>query len=204
VTKSFKNSLKIGIPLLLGFFLVWYSLSKVSFNELIIYFKNANYFYVFLGVFFGLLSHISRAYRWLFMLEPLGYHIKFSNSFMAVFSAYLINYTIPRAGEVARATIITNYEKVPFENGFGTIVAERVADLIIMLLIVGITLFLQFDFIYSFLETRFKLSSIIFGLIGLIIVSVIAFIIIKKSTHGIALKIKNFIIGLIDGALSIF
>tara|TARA_R110002012_G_scaffold284558_1_gene475385 strand:- start:121 stop:1074 length:954 start_codon:yes stop_codon:yes gene_type:complete len=204
VSKSFKNILKIGIPLLLGFFLVWYSLSKVSFSELVVYFKNANYFYVFLGVFFGLLSHISRAYRWVFMMEPLGYNIKFSNSFMAVFSAYLINYTIPRAGEVARATIITNYEKVPFEKGFGTIVAERIADLIIMLLIVSITLFLQFEFIYSFLESRFNVLSIIIGLIGLFVVGVIALLIIKKSTRGIALKIKNFIVGLIDGALSIF
>ena len=204
MSKSFKNILKIGIPLLLGFFLVWYSLSKVSFSELVVYFKNANYFYVFLGVFFGLLSHISRAYRWVFMMEPLGYNIKFSNSFMAVFSAYLINYTIPRAGEVARATIITNYEKVPFEKGFGTIVAERIADLIIMLLIVSITLFLQFEFIYSFLESRFNVLSIIIGLIGLFVVGVIALLIIKKSTRGIALKIKNFIVGLIDGALSIF
>ena len=204
MSNSLKNILKIGIPLLLGFFLVWYSLSKVSFNELLSYFKNANYFYVFLGVFFGLLSHISRAYRWVFMLEPLGYNIKFGNSFMAVFSAYLINFTIPRAGEVARATILTNYEKVPFEKGFGTIVAERIADLIIMFLIVGITLFLQFDFILGFLESRFNFSSILIGLLGLIVVSIIVFILIKKSTSGFALKIKNFIIGLIDGALSIF
>ena len=204
MSKSFKNTLKIGIPLLLGFFLVWYSLSKVSFSELLEYFKNANYFYVFLGVFFGLLSHISRAYRWVFMLEPLGYKIKFANGFMAVFSAYLINFTIPRAGEVARATILTNYEKVPFEKGFGTIVAERIADLIIMFLIVGITLFLQFDFIFDFLESRFNFNSILIAALLLLSLGFVAFLIIRKSTSGLALKIKTFITGLIDGALSIF
>ena len=119
----------------------------VSENSL---FEKADYKWRVIGLLFGLLSHISRAYRWLFMLEPLGYKIKFGNSVMAVFAAYLINFTIPRAGEVARASILTNYEKVPFEKGFGTIVSERIADLILMAGIIFITLFLQFDFIYSF------------------------------------------------------
>ena len=75
--------------------MVWYSLSKVSLKEIIEYAKNADYVYIILGVFLGLLSHLSRSYRWLFMLEPLGYKIKFGNSVMAVFATYLINYTIP-------------------------------------------------------------------------------------------------------------
>ena len=199
-----KNSLKIGIPLLLGFFLIWYSLSKVSFEELIMYFKKANYLFVFLGVFCGLLSHLSRSYRWLFMLEPLGYKIKFGNSFMAVYSAYLINYTIPRAGEVARATILSNYEGVPFEKGFGTIIAERVADLLVMLIIIGVTLFLQFDFIFNFLQSKFNLTSIILGLCGLFILGLFFISVIKKSQWPIALRIKAFLSGLVSGALSIF
>ena len=67
------------------------------------------------------------------MIEPLGYTLRFPNSLMAVFATYLVNYTIPRAGEITRATIITNYEGVPFEKCFGTIVAERIADLLVML-----------------------------------------------------------------------
>jgi len=199
-----KNSLKIGIPLLLGFFLIWYSLSKVSFSELVAYFKSANYWFVFLGVFFGLLSHLSRSYRWLYMLEPMGYKVKFPNSIMAVFSAYLINFTIPRAGEVARATILTNYEKVPFEKGFGTIVAERIADLIVMLCIIGITLFLEFDFIIEFLESKFKLNTIVFGALALGLLAILFIFLINKSTSKISLKIKDFVNGLISGALSIF
>ena len=107
----------------------------------------------------GLLSHLSRAYRWKYMIEPLGHELRFSNSVMAVFSAYLINYTIPRAGEVSRATILSNYEKVPFEKGFGTIVAERVADVLVMMLIIGFTLIWQFEIILFMLN---KLGFIIF------------------------------------------
>ena len=129
--------------------MVWYSLSKVSLNELLIYAKNADYTWILLGMFLGLLSHLSRAYRWRFQLEPMGYKVKLGNSIMAVFATYLINYTIPRAGEVARASILANYEGVPFEKGFGTIVAERVADVLVMLIIIVITLF-RFSFIALF------------------------------------------------------
>ena len=117
------------IPLLIGLILVWYSFHKISFADLSSYLKNIDYLWVYLGAILGFLSHLSRAYRWKFLIEPLGYKLRFANSFMAVFAGYLINYSIPRAGEVSRATILANYEKVPFEKGFGTIVAERVADI---------------------------------------------------------------------------
>ena len=196
--------LKIVLPILLGVFLIWYSLSKISISGLLEYFKNANYLYIFLGVIFGLLSHLSRAYRWLFMLEPMGYKVKMGNSIMAVFAAYLINYTIPRAGEVARATVLTNYEGVPFQKGFGTIVAERVADFIVMLLIIGVTLVLQFEFIFNFFAEKFNPIKLIIAFSILLILGFLSIIYIKKSSSKIAIKIKNFANGLIEGALSVF
>ncbi len=199
-----KKALKIILPILLGVFLIWYSLSKVSLSELLVYFKKANYFWIVLGMFFGLLSHLSRAYRWRFQLEPMGYNIKLPNSIMAVFSAYIINYTIPRAGEVARATILTTYEDVPFEKGFGTIVAERVADLVVVLGIIAVTLFLQFDFIMTFLTQAFNPESLIIAILGLFVALVIFIVYIRKSQSGLALKIKTFVLGLIEGVMSIF
>ncbi|APX99086.1 lysylphosphatidylglycerol synthase transmembrane domain-containing protein [Lacinutrix venerupis] len=204
MNKSIIKTLKILLPILLGVFLIWYSLSKISIDELIEHFKTANYFYIVLGVVLGLLSHLSRAYRWLFQLEPLGYKVKFGNSLMAVFATYLINYTIPRAGEVARATILTNYEGVPFEKGFGTIVAERVADVIVMLLIIVITLFLEFNFIYNFFIDKFNPIKVITAFIILLGMGLFFLFYIRKSTSKIALKIKSFVNGLIEGALSIF
>ncbi len=201
---TLKKYLKIILPILLGVFLIWYSLSKVPLSELLEYFKNANYFYIGLGMFLGLLSHLSRSYRWIFQLEPMGYKVKFANSFMAVFSAYLINYTIPRAGEVARASILTTYEGVPFEKGLGSVVAERVADVIMLMIIIGITLVLQFDFISAFFMERFNPKNLIlYVLIGLVLLGVFVFY-IQKSKSGFGLKIKNFIKGLAEGALSIF
>ncbi len=187
----------------MGVFLVWYSLSKTPIDELIKHFKNANYTWVTLGVLCGILSHLSRAYRWQYMLDPLGYKPKYPNSVMAVFIAYLANLGIPRSGEALRALTLTNYEDVPFEKGFGTIVAERVADLIIMLLVIIVTLFVQFDFIWNILMKKFDPTKIALLLSALVIGGIAFIIFIKKAKKGIALKIKNFVLGIYEGATSI-
>nr|WP_252726832.1 lysylphosphatidylglycerol synthase transmembrane domain-containing protein [Polaribacter vadi] len=188
----------------MGGFLVWYSLSKISIDVLLGYFKEANYSWIFLGLFFGILSHLSRAYRWKFMLEPLGFKPKFTNSVLAVLVGYLVNLALPRAGEISRATVMTNYEKIPFEKGFGTIVAERIADLIMMLSIVAITLFVQFDFIYELLTKNFNPTKIAIGIVILIIGFFIFSSFVKKAESGFLLKIKTFVTGLIEGVTSIF
>ena len=199
-----KKVLKIVLPLALGSFLVWYSLSDISLEILGNYFKEAKYSFIFLGLFFGILSHLSRAYRWKFMLEPLGFKPKFTNSILAVLVGYLVNLAIPRAGEISRATVMTNYEKIPFEKAFGTIVAERIADLIMMLSIVAITLFVQFDFIYDLLTKNFNPLKISIGFAVLIVGFYIFTSFVKKATSGFLLKIKTFISGLIEGVTSIF
>jgi uncharacterized protein (TIRG00374 family) len=204
LNNTVKKSLKIVLPLALGGFLVWYSLSNISIDVLIGYFKNANYSWIFLGLFFGILSHLSRAYRWKFMLEPIGYKPKFTNSVLAVLIAYLVNLAIPRAGEVSRAAVMTNYENVPFEKGFGTIFAERIADLIMMLIIVAITLFVQFDFIYDLLTKNFDPTKIILLLVALIIGFFVFTSFVKKAKKGFLLKIKTFVAGLVEGVTSIF
>jgi len=201
---NIKKVLKVVLPLALGSFLVWYSLSDISLEILGNYFKEANYSFIFLGLFFGILSHLSRAYRWKFMLEPLGFKPKFINSILAVLVGYLVNLAIPRAGEISRATVMTNYEKIPFEKAFGTIVAERIADLIMMLSIVAITLFVQFDFIYDLLTKNFNPLKISIGFAVLIVGFYIFTSFVKKATSGFLLKIKTFISGLIEGVTSIF
>ncbi|WP_296383165.1 lysylphosphatidylglycerol synthase transmembrane domain-containing protein [Winogradskyella sp.] len=198
-----KKILTIALPILISIGLVWYSLSKVPLEQIILEARQADFRWILLSVFCLTLSHLSRAYRWLFMLEPLGYKVKFKNSAMAVFATYLINYGIPRSGEVARATILTNYEDVPFEKGFGTIVAERIADMLVMLGIIGVTLILQFEFIVEFFSERLSFNSVI--ILGvLVLILGLLFIVLRKNSSNIIKKIKNFIKGLIEGALSIF
>lgn len=204
MTLSIKKILKTVLPLVFGGFLVWYSISKISVDILLGYFKDANYNWIFLGLFFGILSHFSRAYRWKFMLDPLGFKPKFTNSILAVLVGYLVNLALPRAGEVSRALVLTNYENIPFEKGFGTIVAERIADLIMMLCIIIITLFVQFDFIYELLSNNFDPTKIGVVLVILILIFYIFTYFVKKATSGFFLRIKTFVFGLVEGVTSIF
>ncbi len=199
-----KKILKIAIPLGLGGFLVWYSFTIVSPGELLEYFREANYSWVFLGLFFGVLSHLSRAYRWKYLLEPMGYKPDFINSIMAVLVAYLMNIFIPRGGEVTRAAVMANYEKIPFEKGFGTIVAERIADLVMMFIVILITLFFQFDFIYNLLLENFNPLKVFLVIIALIIGVYLFRRYLKNATSGLGFKIKNFLLSLSEGVTSIF
>ena len=163
-----KKIVKVIIPLLFGGALVWYLFTIIPPETLLEYFKNANYWWIALGLLFGILSHLSRAYRWKFMLEPLGYKPRFINSTLAVLIGYFVNLAIPRAGEVSRATVMTNYEDIPFEKGFGTIVAERIADLVMMFLtpsssIVSIELIITSCNLTLLFSGSLKLVSVIYN-----------------------------------------
>ena len=204
MSPKLKSILKITLPLLLGVVLVWYSIAQISLPTLVEYFKGADYSWIGFGVVLGILSHLSRAYRWRYMIEPLGHNLRLPNSIMAVFAAYLVNYTIPRAGEITRASIITNYEGVPFEKAFGTIVAERVADMLVMAGIIGITLFLEFDFIYQFFSERFEPLKMLLALAVLVMIISGIIVFIRRSKSRIAKRVKTFFQGLIEGILSIF
>jgi len=199
-----KKIIKIIIPLLFGGGLIWYLFTIIPPKTLLEYFKNANYWWISLGLFFGILSHLSRAYRWKFMLEPMGYTPRFINSALAVLIGYFVNLAIPRAGEVSRASVMANYENIPFEKGFGTIVAERIADLIMMFLIIGVTLLIQFDFILQLVKEKLDPVKIIIGLVACLIGGFFFYKYVRKSTKGLGLKIKNFIKSLVEGVTSIF
>jgi len=197
------------LPISIGIGLIWNLLSRLSpedKTEIINSFKSANYWWVGLSLLIGALSHLSRAYRWQFLLEPLGYKPKFANSTMTVLIAYIVNLAIPRAGEIARASAISKYEDIPLEKAFGTIVAERIADVIMLLMIIALAFILQADFIESYLfkdDDSNKLIPILIlvalGVIGLVLIKLI-----QRAKSGFLLKVKVFINGLVEGSISIF
>ena len=202
MNKKVINYIKIILPILLGLSLVFYSFSKISINQILFYLEKSNYYWIILGIFFGSLSHISRSYRWNYLLNPLGYNISFLNSFFAVFSAYLINFTIPRAGDVARATIISKYENIPFDKTLGTIIAERIADLICAFIIICVAITLKKDFILNLISE--KLNSMSITTLVLILISALSFFFILKYIFPLFLiKINIFFKGISQGVLTI-
>ncbi|MBW8242318.1 flippase-like domain-containing protein [Muricauda oceani] len=206
--RSLKKFLKIFVPIAFGLFLVWYSYNSTTPEErkqIIHYISNASPLWVTISIIIGILSHISRAIRWKYLLEPLGYRPKTVNTIFIVLISYFANLGIPRSGEILRATALTTYEKVPFEKGFGTIVTERVIDLLMLLTIIMVTLMLQTDFILGFMEER---GVNIIGAIGILLVGIVGLFlgsyIIRKSKSPLAIKLKGFLNGLKEGVLSLF
>lgn len=202
---SNKINLKNLLPIFIGVFCIYYSFKDISFSEFKEYFTKINYLWVFVGIFLGALSHISRSYRWKFLIEPLGYKLGFINSVLTVFSAYLINYTVPRAGDIARGTMISKYENIPFEKAIGTIVAERAVDVLCILIIILIGLIIEFDKISNklidFVEES-DFSTVLLSLLIAVIVTATIYFVIKRFKFY--KKIKSFLSGLIDGITIIF
>ena len=209
MNKNLKKTSFIILPIALGLFLIWYSFSHFKpgdFESIKNSFRTANYWWVLLSIVFGILSHLSRAYRWQFLLEPLGYKPKFANSVMTVLIGYLLNLLVPRSGEFARAASIKKYDNIPFEKAFGTIVAERIADVIMLGIIMGIAFLLQTELLASYLFPESSKNGYVFKIIVLIIIPVIGYFtyrILKKSKKPFILKAIEFVKGLLDGIKSI-
>ena len=144
-----------------------------------------------------------RAYRWNFMLEPLGYKPRFLNNFMAISIAYLMNIFIPKSGEVSRAIVLDRYENVPFEKGFGTIISERVVDLVFLLIFTAIALVLQFDELYAFFMENIPFKTLIWGAGIMLFLFIVFVLFMKYSRSALQHKLKNFLLGLKEGIFSV-
>ena len=205
MSKKLKSYIKILLPISIGIFCIFFSFRNISFTDFTKYFYEINYLWVFVGIFLGALSHISRSYRWKYLIEPLGYKLGFINSVLAVFSAYLINYTIPRAGDIARATMISKYEKIPLDKTLGTIVAERAVDVICILTIIATVLIFEFNRISEKLISLIENTEISVVIIYVGVIILILFVsnrVLRKSKYY--KSILNFFSGIIEGLTIIF
>nr|WP_203295551.1 lysylphosphatidylglycerol synthase transmembrane domain-containing protein [Luteirhabdus pelagi] len=199
--------MKIAIPLALGIFLVIYSYLKFTpeqLAEIQQYFQKADYGFVALSVALSILSHMSRAYRWNYLLQPLGYRPHFLNNFMAISIAYLMNLFIPKSGEISRGVVVNKYEGIPFDKGFGTIISERVVDLLFLFLLTVLALSLEFDTLYGFLTSEMEPQKILYLLGAMVVVGIIFLAFLKLSNSTLRNKIVGFLKGLKEGVLSIF
>jgi uncharacterized protein (TIRG00374 family) len=210
--KKSKNPLKsiltIVISLAFAGFFLWFALKGLDFKVIQKSLAKANYWWVLFAACFGVSAYWFRAIRWNLMLEPMGHNISNSNSLWSISFGYLMNLTIPRSGEVARATALYGVEKVPVDQSFGTIILERVVDLICMIAFLGLTLIFKGDAIYSFYKNsgiNFNPNKILL-IVSILIVGTVLFFVFKKRFANIPFlnKIINFIDGIFQGLTSIF
>ncbi|MEI3790119.1 MULTISPECIES: lysylphosphatidylglycerol synthase transmembrane domain-containing protein [unclassified Chryseobacterium] len=209
--KKSKNPLKsiltIVISLAFAGFFLWLALKGLDFKVIKASLAKANYLWVLFASVFGILAYWFRAVRWNLMLEPMGHKISNSNSLWSISFGYLMNLTIPRSGEVARATALYGVEKVPVDKSFGTIILERVVDLICMLGFLGLTLLFKYEAILSFYENSdIQVPNNVLFLLLILAMGTVLFFIFRKRLAGVPFlgKVVSFIDGIFEGLATIF
>jgi len=206
--KKLANTLKFLIFFSIGASLFWITYRDQNASELIHTIKNdVNYYWILLSLFFGLLSHISRTIRWNLLIESLGKKPRTVNTFLAVMVGYFANLALPRMGEISRCGIISKYEKISFSQLVGTVVLERVLDIIMLIVFLLIALSTQFSVIANFFannpEVSEKLSNVFasaYTLYTLIAITLAIWLLRKKFRHtGFFKKIDQTLQNFMDG-----
>lgn len=157
--KTIITLLQAVIFLGLGGAVVWYMFSQMTEEEqqqMFVSIRSTRLWMLIPVFFITLLAHWARAKRWQLMLEPLGIHPTTVNTTFAVLIGYIVNLVPPRAGEVAKCTVLARYEKVPANKMVGTIVAERAWDMVCLFVVIGLGLILQQDELGQYLRAELK------------------------------------------------
>jgi glycosyltransferase 2 family protein len=150
--KSIIQALKFIAFFALGLLLLWVAFRNINLSKLVAGLKEANYSWLLLSVFFGLIAFISRARRWALLINPLGFYPSTRNSFYALMTGYLANLALPRIGEITRCVALGKKEKIPVDQLIGTVVVERTIDFLSLLLIMIVLIFTSGEKIGLFLK----------------------------------------------------
>lgn len=177
-------------------------------NKVITDFANANYFWLLVVIALFMVSNLSRTARWHMLVRPLGYQPRFINGLGAIMIGYFANLGIPRIGEVARAGVLARYEKIEVEKVMGTIVVDRIIDVISILIVTTLALVLQYKQIWNAVSGLIDLSTLIkLGVIASIggVLAIVFFFLFRKRLEKTSLyqKIANIIHGFIEGLATV-
>ncbi|MFO7655566.1 MAG: lysylphosphatidylglycerol synthase transmembrane domain-containing protein [Bacteroidales bacterium] len=214
------NITKYTIFLAIGITLFYFVYRDYPLEEFKIAFKSINYFWIFVSITLGIISQVSRAIRWNMLIRPLGYNPKLYNSFFSVLVLYFVNLIAPRAGEVARCTVLSKYEKIPFAKLVGTVFVERMADLISLMILAVIIILSQLSIFVKFFNVHpemknnllklLSVRNIVIGVFALILL-VLVFVFVRRyfrnkkeeSTNSLTKRLKNLKNSFLEGIRSI-
>lgn len=203
-----KNILKFIISIGIGFFLIWFiqkDLKPEDIQFIIESIKNTKWLYIVILILLGSTACLIRAMRWQLLLEPMGYKPSTKVLTASIFIMYLSNLAFPRLGEVLRCSILAKYSKVPIEKSVGTMVVERLVDVLGMAIIAFLAFIFELDkiqILYNSLQSKTNGNHssnskwIILG--AIVFIGILAFYFIRKTAFYSILidKVKGFAEGL--------
>ena len=216
MNKTLANILKLTISLGIGVLIVWLTIQKLTDEQLTIVknvFARADYKWVIIGPLIGMLSNVVRAERWKMLLNSIGYEPKRMNVINSVYVMYAGNLIFPRLGEVTRCTLLYKSDNIPVDKSIGTMVLERMVDMVTMLLIGAVVIAVQYQLLFKFLSDNVlsKFSSSASGssiqlvlLLVLVVLGLVGFYLLyRMRSNPLIGKVWGFIKGILDGLLSI-
>jgi uncharacterized membrane protein YbhN (UPF0104 family) len=219
--KLLKTLLSYALPLVFAVVLVWYTFKGVDIEQMWLSIADANYFYIALSALPMTVAHWSRGRRWQLLLQPLGHKLTAFDAFLAVMSGYFANLLVPRMGEVTRCAVLQKRNNIPLNESVGTVVVERVFDLIMLLFITGLAFVFEFKKLTVFFTDKLAQKKALenaqpmadntgiyigLGIALLVFVGISIFVYTNRRTllaHKFAIKLKQFLLGLWEGVLSI-
>ncbi|MCX6290165.1 MAG: lysylphosphatidylglycerol synthase transmembrane domain-containing protein [Bacteroidetes bacterium] len=211
--KKLFSALQFIILLAVGITLLWLVFRHEDPKKIWAEIISADYRWVGLSLVISLAAYLVRAIRWKMLIDPLGYNPKLSNTFYSMMVGYLANLALPRLGEISRCGALSRSEKIPFEKLIGTVIVERVIDVICLLSCILLAAIVEFSRIAFFLEKyvrdplKNKLDAWLHSaplLIVLIMLVAVAFIFRKKILRfGFFTKLNNLLKGLLEGLRSV-
>ncbi len=209
-----KKFLQYTIPVVVAAVLVWIIFLFVDYKTIWQNISQANIGLIGIALSISIVAHLSRAYRWKLLLQPLGYNPSVWHTFVAVMTAYFGNIFIPRGGEVMRCAVLNRSDKVPFASSFATVVAERVFDFICLLVLIALAFALEYErFMKFFEETVFAKKDpaqnsfpLIYILLIAAAVGTLVFFVFKKHFLKVPLfyKLYSFVVSLFIQAIDSF
>ena len=172
--------------------------------------NDVNYTWIWLSLFLGLLSHLARAQRWRLLIEQAEKKTTWYNTAMAIFVAYLANLALPRMGEITRCAVLSRYEKISFPRLIGTVAAERLTDLVMLILVFTLAISIEFTLLWGFIKDRISGQHFpvwaSMWIIALIFLTLITLLIFRRTivNVGLYIKLKGLWAMFKDGFLSIY
>ncbi len=164
--KALGLGLRYGLPVVLTVLLVIYMFKKVNFTEMLDLIRHGvDYWWILLAMFISIFSHVFRAARWRLQLKALGIKPPFLALCCSIFGCYALNLVFPRLGEVWRCTYIASSEKASFTSVLGSMIGDRLADTLMVFLLLLFSLVVAYPAIEAFL-TKYPVGRDLVGLVA--------------------------------------
>ena len=215
---TFFQKIQYLVLLVIGLGLSWLFFKGFNFDDLKQVIGTGNFSWCYLVLLVSLLVYIFRVLRWQMLIKAIGYKAKFANAFAALSIGYFVNFAVPRLGEVTRCLSVKKQDNIPFMQLLGTVIIERVVDIISLFIVLLLTLILQFNQIIDFIQKNiFKPfyegiivkimagnSMIVVLAVATVLVVLFSFFYFRKTIRKKSPKfLLQFIEGLKEGVTSI-